>query len=520
MTELVEEVLEGGFGDPLGHAAVDVLGRARLGFELGADGQLGPVLAQRAELDGGVQAGGAGRRRREAPSAGEARSWWAGGPAGRAPGRPGVLPGPRGRRPANRPTRPPGRRPDPDPGGQALAAFLGGGGQGGQPAGRGVDQRLLDQVGGQGQLQVVAHEHASHTGPLPGPPVGSNGPRLPGRSPDPKETRTVASTSTPGGDRPVAAARPPGGRGGTCWWPGSCWPTWRRAGWSWPWGSGSPAGLAGPAPGAAGRGHQRHRRLERALRGRAAADATGLRAGGDGTGARPEPGDRGRARRGPDGPVRPGRGRGRAGRGGRAGARPLPGEPDRAGPAGPAVDDGLVLRGRRGRPAGRDGARALAGRRGGRLRRRLPGAAAGPRPPQRARLGRLAVVGTQFTLWPTVLRTRMVPGLERAVRWSLPPLAGPGRGRDRAGHPAQTGGAGRPGRLCGRAGGRAGPVRPHGRAAAADHGGGLDARGRHGLAGGDGRGRPGRPGGQPAWPAWRAGWPGWSRRWSGSRSRP
>jgi nitrite reductase (NO-forming) len=36
----------------------------------------------------------------------------------------------------------------------------------------------------------------------------------------------------------------------------------------------------------------------------------------------------------------------------------------------------------------------------------------------------LAVVGTQFTLWPTVLRTRMVPGVESAVRWSLPPLAG------------------------------------------------------------------------------------------------
>jgi nitrite reductase (NO-forming) len=34
----------------------------------------------------------------------------------------------------------------------------------------------------------------------------------------------------------------------------------------------------------------------------------------------------------------------------------------------------------------------------------------------------LAVIGTQFTLWPTVLRTRMVPGVERAVRWSLPPL--------------------------------------------------------------------------------------------------
>jgi nitrite reductase (NO-forming) len=36
----------------------------------------------------------------------------------------------------------------------------------------------------------------------------------------------------------------------------------------------------------------------------------------------------------------------------------------------------------------------------------------------------LTVVGTQFTLWPTVLRTRMVPGVELAVRWSLPPLAG------------------------------------------------------------------------------------------------
>ena len=31
----------------------------------------------------------------------------------------------------------------------------------------------------------------------------------------------------------------------------------------------------------------------------------------------------------------------------------------------------------------------------------------------------LAVVGTQFTLWPTVLCTRMVPGVQWAVRWSL-----------------------------------------------------------------------------------------------------
>jgi nitrite reductase (NO-forming) len=35
----------------------------------------------------------------------------------------------------------------------------------------------------------------------------------------------------------------------------------------------------------------------------------------------------------------------------------------------------------------------------------------------------LAVIGTEFTLWPTVLRTRMAPGVERAVRWSLPPLS-------------------------------------------------------------------------------------------------
>jgi len=35
----------------------------------------------------------------------------------------------------------------------------------------------------------------------------------------------------------------------------------------------------------------------------------------------------------------------------------------------------------------------------------------------------LAVVGSQFTLWPTVLRTHMVPGLEAAMRRALPPLA-------------------------------------------------------------------------------------------------
>jgi nitrite reductase (NO-forming) len=36
----------------------------------------------------------------------------------------------------------------------------------------------------------------------------------------------------------------------------------------------------------------------------------------------------------------------------------------------------------------------------------------------------LAVIGTQFTLWPTVLRTRMVADPRRAVGWSLPLTAG------------------------------------------------------------------------------------------------
>jgi nitrite reductase (NO-forming) len=36
----------------------------------------------------------------------------------------------------------------------------------------------------------------------------------------------------------------------------------------------------------------------------------------------------------------------------------------------------------------------------------------------------LAVVGTQFTLWPTVLRTRMVADPRRAVAWSLPLTVG------------------------------------------------------------------------------------------------
>jgi nitrite reductase (NO-forming) len=106
----------------------------------------------------------------------------------------------------------------------------------------------------------------------------------------------------------------------------------------------------------------------------------------------------------------------------------------------------------------------------------------------------LTVVGTQFTLWPTVLRTRMVPGLERAVRWSLPPLGWGSRWSRSSAR---------------RWGGRCEPLRP-------------------------GYWAPAWPGwwwrspvtwlpwpSADGWSSWTAGWPGWSRPWSlGSHCRP
>ena len=207
---------------------------------------------------------------------------WTGGPGSRTTRRPGQAPAGATQDPSPVPVPAPiPTPPRPRPGRPAPRRVLGRRGRGGQPAGLGVDQRLLDLGGGQEQLQVVAHEHASHTGPLPGLSVGSTT----------QPTRAVPARPTPiprsparwppshrrprGPGRPAAgrARGPPGGRGGTCWWPGSCWPTWPRAGSSWPWATRSRARLAGPLrSGAAGRGHQRHRGLERALRGRAAAD--------------------------------------------------------------------------------------------------------------------------------------------------------------------------------------------------------------------------------------------------------
>jgi len=126
----------------------------------------------------------------------------------------------------------------------------------------------------------------------------------------------------------------------------------------------------------------------------------------------------------------------------------------------------------------------------------------------------LAVVGTQFTLWPTVLRTRMEPGLELAIRRALPPLAG-GLAVAAGGLAAQQ----RLVALAGLAAYGAGLASPWSRSCARP-GGGRRTRPRPGCSG------PAWPGWwsrswptwapwPPArgWPAWMATWRGWSRWW-------
>ena len=122
----------------------------------GADGQLGPVLAQRAELDVGVQAGEHALQPDRLPGQGQRGH---GGKADRLADLDG-----------DPPTEPGAKRPDPDLGEQVVAAPLGFAGNRRQPVGRSVEHRVLDLPGRQGQLHVVANEHApmvgrSRTGP-------------------------------------------------------------------------------------------------------------------------------------------------------------------------------------------------------------------------------------------------------------------------------------------------------------------------------------------------------------------
>ena len=107
----------------------------------------------------------------------------------------------------------------------------------------------------------------------------------------------------------------------------------------------------------------------------------------------------------------------------------------------------------------------------------------------------LAVVGTQFTLWPTVLRTRMVPGLEWAVRWSLPPLA-VGLAVAAGGWPPSARRSRWPDWPCTAPGWASPWCRSSARPC-----GGRRTRRRRGCSG-------------PGWPGW------WWRWWPGSPSRP
>ena len=141
----VEEVLDGRLGDPVQQHPVDRPPEGSQGWPVaGADGQLGPVLAQASRARCRPPGGGARPPARPAPRSGAARSWRGSGPAGHLD--------------RDSPTEPqPGQGSDPDLGEQMVAAPLGLAGNRGQPVGRSVEHHVLDLPGRQGQLQVVAN---------------------------------------------------------------------------------------------------------------------------------------------------------------------------------------------------------------------------------------------------------------------------------------------------------------------------------------------------------------------------
>src|SRR5918995_2111868 len=202
LAEPVEEVLQGRLGHPVEQHPVDGPADQTQGWAVaGADGQLGAVPTERADLDGGVQAGEQAFHADRFPGEGER------GHRGEAD-RLAEL----DRDPPPEP-RPQGA--DPDRGEELVTAGLGGPGHGRQPPGRGGEQGLLDPGGGQGHLDVVAREHGEQDGSFPGPAIGPNGPPGPGRSPrgspSPRRSSLRGDLSPTRGDQAVPDSPSTGG---------------------------------------------------------------------------------------------------------------------------------------------------------------------------------------------------------------------------------------------------------------------------------------------------------------------
>src|SRR5918994_3324174 len=159
LAEPVEEVLQGRLGHPVEQHPVDGPADQTQGWAVaGADGQLGAVPTEGADLDGGVQAGEQAFHADRLPGEGQRGHR-------REPDRLAEL----DRDPPPQP-RPQGA--DPDRGQELVAAGLGGPGHGRQPPGWGGEHGLLDPGGGQGHLDVVAHEHIGRMDPPRARPQG------------------------------------------------------------------------------------------------------------------------------------------------------------------------------------------------------------------------------------------------------------------------------------------------------------------------------------------------------------
>jgi hypothetical protein len=116
----------------------------------GADGQLGPVLAERADLDVGLQPGQQSLQPKRLPGQGQRRH---GGEADRL-----------AELDRDPPAEPVAQRPNSDLGEQPVAAPLGFPGQRRHPLRRRVEQRLFHPLMRERELQVVANKHDGQGG--------------------------------------------------------------------------------------------------------------------------------------------------------------------------------------------------------------------------------------------------------------------------------------------------------------------------------------------------------------------